>query len=651
MPFIIIAFVATALVVAALLFLQTRSFIGLQDSAKRVQLTLETERHLVSLGRHVVDAETGERGFLLTGDTAYLKPYYTALRGIPEEIAALRRLAGADSARLPRIAMLEALAGAQTRGLGSTIALARSGHRDSALKIVQANVGGTVMRSLRTTLDAAFRLEGSENASRAAALNTAFWKRDAIAASLAALLVVMLISIAFGLRRLQRYRTLVTLCAWSKTVSYEGEWLTFEEYLAKRFGLETTHGVSPEALTALELQVEAHPTAPSVAAERAEGQRRGVSAPATTFDAESSDSRYQFLANAIPVQVWTATPEGALDYVSERTAEYFGRSPEQVIGDQWLSVLHPDDVPRVMETWLKSLSSGEPYEVEFRLKSASGGFRWHLGRATPQRDDVGNVIRWFGINTDIEDRKVAEAELQRLTREATDANRAKSDFLAAMSHELRTPLNAIGGYAQLIEMGLRGPVTEEQRADLLRIQRSKNHLDSLVSDVLNFAKAGAGRIEFRLGDVDVQKLLDSVLEMVAPQMIEKKLDLAPYLPATNLFVVADDDKMRQILLNLFANALKFTPADGLISIEITADESQVSISVGDTGIGIPGDQLERIFEPFVQAKQALKTSDQGVGLGLAISRQLARAMNGDLTVVSETGKGSRFTLTLPRSNN
>ncbi|MDQ6716956.1 MAG: ATP-binding protein [Gemmatimonadota bacterium] len=145
-------------------------------------------------------------------------------------------------------------------------------------------------------------------------------------------------------------------------------------------------------------------------------------------------------------------------------------------------------------------------------------------------------------------------------------------------------------------------------------------------------------------------MLDSVLEMVAPQMIEKKLDLAPYLPATNLFVVADDDKMRQILLNLFANALKFTPAGGVISVLIDPRESQVAIGVGDTGIGIPGDQLEKIFEPFVQAKSALKPGDQGVGLGLAISRQLARAMNGDLTVVSETGKGSIFTLTLPRRN-
>lgn len=379
-------------------------------------------------------------------------------------------------------------------------------------------------------------------------------------------------------------------------------------------------------------------------------------------DAESSEARYRFLANAIPVQVWSATPDGALDYVSERTAAYFGRTETEVIGDQWLTVLHPEDLGRTRERWLHSLSSGEPYETEFRLLSAAHGtFRWHLARATAQRDDEGRIIRWFGTNTDIEESKRTEAELKRLTLEATEANRAKSDFLAAMSHELRTPLNAIGGYAQLIELGVRGPVTDAQRTDLLKIQRSKDHLDALVSDVLSFAKAGAGRMEFRTRDVSVAKTVDAVLEMVTPQIATKQLNLispqtaatpgiqaAPSGPGT-LTVIADSDKMRQILLNLLANALKFTPPNGTISVAVDATDAEALISVSDTGIGVPTDQLDRIFEPFVQAKRALHASDQGVGLGLAISRQLARAMNGDLAVKSVVGEGSTFTLRLPRS--
>ena len=367
-------------------------------------------------------------------------------------------------------------------------------------------------------------------------------------------------------------------------------------------------------------------------------------------DAEASEARYRFLANAIPVHVWTATPDGALDYVSDITASSLGRTAEQVVGEGWLNVLHPDDVTPTIERWTRALRTGEPYEIEFRLWSeAHQGYRWHLGRATAQRDETGTIIRWFGTNTDIEDSKQAEAELKRLTNEALEANRAKSDFLAAMSHDLRTPLNAIGGYAQLIEMGVRGPVTEEQRADLLRIQRSKNHLDRLVGDVLSFAKLGAGRIDLRIGPIGVKQTLVPVVDMIGPQLAEKGLSLAPLSVAGDVVMTGDVDKARQILINLLGNALKFTPEGGTITIEASARENDVAITVSDTGIGVPEDQLDRIFEAFAQAKRALVESDAGVGLGLAISRQLARAMSGDLTVKSVVGQGSSFTLTLPRS--
>ena len=367
-------------------------------------------------------------------------------------------------------------------------------------------------------------------------------------------------------------------------------------------------------------------------------------------DAEASEARYRFLADSIPVQVWTADPSGALDYVSQRTAEYFGVQEDSVLGDRWLAQLHQDDVDRTVGRWMQSIATGAPYEVEFRVRSVmDDGYRWHLARAQAQRDEHGAIIQWFGTNTDIEDWKRAEAELRRLTIEATEANRAKSDFLAAMSHELRTPLNAIGGYAQLIEMGVRGAVTDEQRIDLLKIQRSKDHLQSLVSDVLNFAKAGIGRIEYRMDSVNVQATLESVLEMIAPQVAEKALRLVPAESAPTITVVGDEDKVRQVLLNLLANSLKFTPAGGTVALDVSTTDADVSISVTDTGIGVPADKIESIFEPFVQAERALHARDQGVGLGLAISRQLARAMRGELTAVSESGRGSTFTLTLPRA--
>jgi len=382
---------------------------------------------------------------------------------------------------------------------------------------------------------------------------------------------------------------------------------------------------------------------------RRESERLLKASEEARADAEQSEARYRFLTNAIPVQVWTAATNGSLDYVSDITAESLGRSAEQIVGEGWLEVLHPDDVDPTIERWKHSLTTGEPYEVEFRLWSeAHHGYRWYLGRAVPQKDENGKIIRWFGTNTDIEEAKQTEAELKRLTSEALEANRAKSDFLAAMSHDLRTPLNAIGGYAQLIEMGVRGPVTEEQRTDLARIQRSKNHLDRLVSDVLNFAKLGAGRIDLHIGPIPVKPILSSVVDMIGPQLAEKELTLAPISVAADVVVSGDIDKTRQILINLLSNALKFTPAHGGISIGVNPLERAVAITVSDTGIGVPEDQLERIFEPFAQAKRALVEADSGVGLGLAISRQLARAMSGDLTVSSVVGRGSSFTLTLPR---
>ncbi|MES2523103.1 MAG: ATP-binding protein [Gemmatimonadota bacterium] len=365
-------------------------------------------------------------------------------------------------------------------------------------------------------------------------------------------------------------------------------------------------------------------------------------------DAQASEARYRFLASAIPVHVWSATPDGALDFVNERTKAFLGIPEEAIIGDAWMAALHPDDVARSTEAWTRSVATGEPYEIEFRIWSAEhAAHRWHLVRASAQRDGSGRILRWFGTNTDIDDWKTAQAELQRLTSEAQDANRSKSDFLAAMSHELRTPLNAIGGYAQLIELGVRGPVTDDQKTDLRRIQKSKAHLDGLVSGVLDFAKLGAGHIELRTVSIDVDSMITSVVDMVMPQMNEKGLTLEAVVRHPTITVEGDVDKTRQILLNLVGNALKFTPAGGRIAIMVEPVDGAVHMSVRDTGIGIAPEQLERIFEPFVQAKSALHVAGIGVGLGLAISRQLARAMHGDIGVASVPGEGSTFTLTLP----
>ena len=238
-------------------------------------------------------------------------------------------------------------------------------------------------------------------------------------------------------------------------------------------------------------------------------------------------------------------------------------------------------------------------------------------------------------------------ETNRLREIADTANRAKSEFLGNMSHELRTPLNAIGGYAQLLEMGVRGAVNAEQRADLKRIKHAQEHLLMLISDILNFVRAEGGHIEYHPAEISVRAALTNVAELLDGAIKDRglTLDQPGDLDAA---AWADPDRVRQILMNLVMNAVKYTPSGGgAITLRVTATRDTVTVQVIDRGPGMPPDQLEAIFAPFVQLAGGLTDRQGGVGLGLAISREMARAMNGNLTVESTLGVGSTFSLILP----
>ncbi|MES2523448.1 MAG: GAF domain-containing protein [Gemmatimonadota bacterium] len=246
----------------------------------------------------------------------------------------------------------------------------------------------------------------------------------------------------------------------------------------------------------------------------------------------------------------------------------------------------------------------------------------------------------------------ARAAAEEAREAAEAANQVKAEFLTVMSHELRTPLNAIGGYAELIELGIRGPVTPEQRTDLGRIQRSQRHLLGMINEVLNYARVESGMVRYDIRSVPVSETFDSVEPLVIPQARTKGLMLQFDACQGDLNVRADVDKLQQILVNLLSNAIKFTETGGTVSVSCATlpdDSGTVEITVSDTGIGIAPDQLLRVFEPFVQLGRARYAPGEGAGLGLAISRDLARAMGGELRGESTPGRGSRFTLTLPAS--
>ena len=383
-------------------------------------------------------------------------------------------------------------------------------------------------------------------------------------------------------------------------------------------------------------------------AAEAERERLLADAEAARREAEAawvarteSERQFRTLADAIPTLAWTARPDGHIDWYNARWYEYTGTTPEQMEGWGWQSVHDPAELPWILDRWRTGIATGEPVEMTFPLRGADGRFRPFLTRIVPLRDADGRVLRWFGTNTDV--------SAERAAREAAEAaNRAKSEFLAVMSHELRTPLNAIGGYAELMEMGIRGPVTPQQREDLGRIQRSQRHLLGLVNEVLNYAKLETGTVRYDVADAGVGEALAGAEGLVAPQARARGLALAVAECPADLAVRADPEKLRQVLVNLLSNAVKFTESGGRITVACAADGARVRIAVQDTGAGIAADQLGRIFEPFVQVRADLTRPHEGAGLGLAISRDLARGMGGELTVESTLGQGSTFTLTLPQ---
>jgi len=234
-----------------------------------------------------------------------------------------------------------------------------------------------------------------------------------------------------------------------------------------------------------------------------------------------------------------------------------------------------------------------------------------------------------------------------LQRSAETANRAKTAFLGAMSHELRTPLNAIGGYIDLLDMGLRGPVTKKQHEDFARVRTNQQHLALLITEILTFVRVGSGRVSYAVGDINACEVMRHAIELIEPLFGQKGLVFDGTTGDSNLIARGDPERVAQILVNLLSNAIKFTPKGGHISTNCAATPDAVTLRVSDTGIGIAPDKHEAIFEPFIQLREGLSDRESGVGLGLAISRDLARAMDGDLIVESTEGKGARFTLSLP----
>ena len=366
----------------------------------------------------------------------------------------------------------------------------------------------------------------------------------------------------------------------------------------------------------------------------------------------ASEERFRMLVQSVQdYGIFMLDPTGHIASWNDGARRMNGYSEAEIIGRHF-SIFYP----------ARDLAWGKP-EMELEAAKAEGRFEdegWRLRKdgspfwanviITALRDDTGKLLGFSKVTRDLTERRKAEARAiqdARLIAEAEAANRAKSQFVAALSHELRTPLNAIGGYVDILTLGIRGPLSEAQREDLERIRRAQQHLLGIINDLLNYSRLEAGAVAYDITDVQLDPVLELVLEMVAMQAQAKGLELKWPEGSSGLAVLADSAKVEQILLNLLTNAIKFTEAGGRVEVSHVLSDGNVEIAVSDTGVGIPVGELETIFEPFVQVGRSLSSSHEGAGLGLAISRDLARAMGGNLTVQSALGAGSTFFLTLP----
>ena len=412
-----------------------------------------------------------------------------------------------------------------------------------------------------------------------------------------------------------------------------------------------------------------------------------------------SEERYRLVQKATNDVIWDWDLVANTVRWNENASEQFRVGAEEHTDARawWYEHLHPEDRDRVVDSIQGVIDGGDEghyWAGEYRFRRGDGNYRTFFDRGYVARDDEGRPVRMIGAMQDITERSRAQAETDAAREEAErarhdaeearlraeeararadEANQAKSEFLATMSHEIRTPINAVLGYSELLELGLSGPLSDQQRGYLGRIRASTTHLLGLVNEVLDLAKVEAGEMTVRRDHASVVDGVDAALALVRPQALERGVTLSvergergdgakrPAIdgPADSLSYVGDEHRVRQILANLLSNAVKFTAPGGHVAVRWTGTDHPdpqahlagsgpwTAIEVEDTGIGIAPQHLTAVFEPFVQAEKGHTRTHGGTGLGLAISRRLARLMGGDLTVRSQQGAGSTFTLWLP----
>ena len=361
------------------------------------------------------------------------------------------------------------------------------------------------------------------------------------------------------------------------------------------------------------------------------------------------EMRFRGLTDSMPQCVWAARADGEIYYCNRVWIDYAG--PEA--GISFFDALPEEEVAEVRTTWSAAVSSGRPLEREQRLLRHDGQWRWHLARMVPERDERGRITGWICTATDIDQHKRIEAVNQKLLvseqearSQAEVANRSKDEFLATVSHELRTPLNAILGWTRMLRTGAVEP--RSMARVLETIERNARAQTQLVEDILDVSRIIAGKLRVNIQKTDLHLVARSAMDAVRPAAEAKGVQLDCLLEPDAAEFCGDPDRLQQVIWNLLANAIKFTPRDGRVELRLSRAQSQLEICVVDSGMGIPSDFLPHVFDRFRQADSSITRTQGGLGLGLAIVRHLVEVHGGTVGAYSEgEGKGARFVVRLP----
>jgi two-component system sensor histidine kinase VicK len=334
-----------------------------------------------------------------------------------------------------------------------------------------------------------------------------------------------------------------------------------------------------------------------------------------------------YVSNSIPQQVWTATPDGMLDFVNEKTIQYFGKPIDEITGENWIKLVHPADLEVAGGAWMHSLTTGETYQTEFRLLSKDEKYVWHLARAIPVIE-AGKIVKWFGTNTDIEEQKQLEQH--------------KNDFISIASHELKTPITTLKMSLQLLDKIKNNPPAAMLIKLIEQSNRGMQKLSSLVDDLLSVSRMKEGQLNLNKMTFNLAELLrDSCSYAGADGMHEIIMECGP-----ELSVFADAHLIEQVVVNFVNNAVKYAPESKEIYVVAEQGDNFVKISVNDTGPGISADKVPHLFDRYYRADHSGRQYS-GLGLGLYISSEIIKRHSGQIGVDSEVGKGSKFWFTLP----